>query len=507
MSWSAEDAGLTVGIVGSGVMGAGIAQIAAAAGLEVKLLDAREGAADKAVDQIRARYARQVEKSRMSEAAADAAGLRLQVAGSVSELADAQLVVEAIVEDLEAKQALLRELESVVSPECILATNTSSLSVTAIASALEQPARLAGFHFFNPVPLMKVVEVIDGVLTSPDCCERLVALARRMGHTPVRASDTPGFLVNHAGRGLGTEGLRVLEEGIADVATIDRIMREGAGFRMGPFELFDLTGLDVSHPVMESIYNQFYQDPRYRPSHETRRRLAAGLLGRKSGRGFYDYADGEQQVPEEPPAPDTLPSRVWVSHAEQEDAVRVAEVLHHCGVAVDEAEQPGEDALCVLTPVGQDVSSAALAQGLDARRCVGIDTLFGIERRRTLMYSPVTHPGFVRQAHGLFASDGVPVSVVRDSPGFVMQRVVAVIVNIACEIAQRRIGTPEDIDRAVTLGLGYPQGPLAMGDAIGPARVLQILRGLETYYGDPRYRPSAWLTRRAQLGVSLLTMD
>lgn len=507
MIWSAEDAGLTLGIVGCGVMGAGIAQIAAAAGLEVRLVDAREGAADKAVEQVRARFARLVEKSRMSPEAAEAAGQRLEAASAVSDLADARLVVEAIVEDLEAKQALFRELESVVAADCILATNTSSLSVTAIASVLERPGRMAGFHFFNPVPLMKVVEVIDGVLTDEQSCEQLVQLARRMGHTPVRASDTPGFLVNHAGRGLGTEGLRVLEEGIADVVTVDRIMREGAGFRMGPFELFDLTGLDVSHPVMEAIYNQFYQDPRYRPAHETRRRLAAGLLGRKSGRGFYDYPEGRQQVPGEAPVPETRPVRVWISPADGNGARQVAELLRHSDVTLDKGDRPGEDALCVLTPVGQDVSSAAVEQGLDARRCVGIDTLFDLHRRRTLMVSPVTDPEFVRQAHGLFAADGIPVSVVRDSPGFVVQRVVAVIVNIACEIAQRRIGSPEDIDRAVTLGLGYPQGPLAMGDELGPARVLQILRGLESYYGDPRYRPSVWLTRRAQLGVSLLTMD
>ena len=507
MNGSAGDADLTVGIVGSGVMGAGIAQIAAAAGLEVRLVDAREGAADRAVDEVRARFARLVEKSRMSAEAAEAAGQRLQAAPAVSDLADAQLVIEAIVEDLEVKQALFRELEAVVAADCILATNTSSLSVTAIASVLAQPERMAGFHFFNPVPLMKVVEVIDGVLTEDSTCEQLMQLARRMGHTPVRAADSPGFLINHAGRGLGTEGLRVLEEGIADVVTIDRIMREGAGFRMGPFELFDLTGLDVSHPVMESIYNQFYQDPRYRPSHETRRRLAAGLLGRKSGRGFYDYPQGKQQVPEEAPLPEQLPAQVWISPVVEGGARQVVDLLRRGNVTIDAGERPDGEVLCVVTPVGQDVSSAAVAQGLDARRCVGIDTLFGLQHRRTLMVSPVTSPEYVAQAQALFASDGVPVSVVRDSPGFVAQRVVAMIVNIACEIAQRRIATPGDIDRAVTLGLGYPQGPLAMGDAIGPARVLAILRGLERYYGDPRYRPSGWLTRRAQLGVSLLTTD
>ena len=507
MSWSADQEQLEIGIVGAGTMGAGVAQIAAAAGMTVHLYDVREGAAQKAVDQVRGRLDRLVEKKRMEETDARAAGERLHVAEGLDAMGSAHLVLEAIVEKVEAKQSLFQELEQIVPEHCILATNTSSLSVTGIASVVADPGRVAGFHFFNPVPLMKVVEVIDGVLTRAETGDKLMALARRMGHTPVRATDTPGFLVNHAGRGLGTEGLRVLSEGVAGIADIDRIMREGAGFRMGPFELFDLTGLDVSHPVMESIYHQFYQDPRYRPSPETARRLTAGLLGRKTGHGFYVYEDNKAQVTPEPGAPDTRPARVWVSPHETPLALSVADLLNQMNCTLDEGEVAADDALCILTPVGEDVTSAAVAQNLDPRRCVGLDALFGLQSRRTLMTTPVTHPEFVRQAHGLLASDGVPVTVVRDSVGFVAQRVVACIINIACEIAQQRIATPEDIDRAVTLGLGYPEGPLAMGDRLGPALVLRILNGLQTFYGDPRYRPSAWLTRRAKLEVSLLTDD
>ena len=190
---------------------------------------------------------------------------------------------------MDIKQKLFAELEGVVQADCVLVTNTSSLSVTAIAAALKRPAQFAGYHFFNPVPLMKVVEVIAGLKTDPAVCVQLTAFAKAMGHTPVQAQDTPGFIVNHAGRGYGTEALRIVNEGVADFATIDRILRDQVGFKLGPFELFDLTALDVSHPVMESIYNQYYQEPRYRPSVITAQRLAGGVVGKKVGEGFYKY--------------------------------------------------------------------------------------------------------------------------------------------------------------------------------------------------------------------------
>jgi 3-hydroxybutyryl-CoA dehydrogenase len=496
-----------IGIVGTGLMGQGIAQIAAQAGIETLLHDTRPGAADGARTAIATQLRRLVEKGKLEARAAEDGIARLKPVASLGDLAGCDVVVEAIVEELDAKQQLFAALEKVVAPQCVLATNTSSLSVTAIAARCAHPGRVGGFHFFSPVPLMKIVEVVDGARTEPWVGERLVALAQRLGHAPVRAKDTPGFLVNHAGRGYGTEALRLLSEGVAEYRTIDDVLRDAAGFRMGPFELLDLTGLDVSQPVMESIYRQFYDEPRFRPSPLLTQRRAAGLLGRKAGEGFYRYLDGTQQREPAASAPDARPAKVWVSRADRDAHDRVVAIVRKLGTPLDTGAAPGADSLCVVTPWGGDATGAAMDEGLDAARTVALDAWFGLDKRRTLMTTPLTQPAFRDAAHGLFAADGVAVSVMRDCAGFIAPRVVAHIVNIACDIAQQRIATPEDIDRAVTLGLGYPRGPLAMGDAMGPARVLAMLKGLQDFYGDPRYRPSPWLTRRARLGVPLATAE
>ncbi|BAL27364.1 3-hydroxyacyl-CoA dehydrogenase [Azoarcus sp. KH32C] len=497
---------LALGVVGAGLMGRGIAQIAAQGGLRVMLCDSRPGAAAEAHDALVQTFATLAAKGKLTLEEAEEAGARLHVASALPELGDCAIVVEAIVEDLDAKRQLLRDLEAVVSDACVLATNTSSLSVTAIAAACRHPERVAGFHFFSPVPLMKLVEVVDGALTAAWVGEALATLARRMGHAPVRAQDTPGFIVNHAGRGYITESLRVLGEGITDFATVDRILRGAVGFRMGPCELLDLTGLDVSHPVMESIYTQYYQEPRYRPSPITRQRLAAGLLGRKSGRGFYAYVDGRAQAVEAPAVPEVAAKPLWVSRADPAAHERVVALLDRQGTVLDHGDRPADDSVCLVLPIGTDTTTAALSEGLDPKRTLALDPLF-LGAHLTLMTNPLTTLASSDAAWAALASTGRAVSVIHDSPGFVAQRVVAMIVNIGCDIAQQRIATPEDIDCAVRIGLGYPQGPLALGDALGAATVLAILDAMHACYRDPRYRPSPWLVRRARLGVSLLTPE
>jgi 3-hydroxybutyryl-CoA dehydrogenase len=466
----------TIGVVGVGAMGKGIVQIAAQAGLTVLIHDQQLPALHAARDALEKTWQTLVTKGKLTEVAAGAALARVHIAQTLGELADCDLVIEAIIERLDAKQALFKELEAVVSPQCVLVSNTSSLSITAIASACAKPERVAGYHFFNPVPLMKVVEVIDGLRSDPAIGDALMTLTQTLGHTAVRAKDMPGFIVNHAGRGLGTEGLRTVQEGVASFEEVDAIMREQCGFRMGPFELMDLTGVDVSHPVMESIYHQFYEEPRFRPSPITAQRVAGGLYGRKVGVGFYEYPEGKKR--ESPlaavPSPSHLPA-VWVSPAHALGHAMAVQLFRSLDVTIQTGSQPDAESLVVVTPFGQDISTAVFEQGLDAARTVGLDTFGTVlpARRRTLMVSPATEPRWRDAAHALLARDQVGVSVIQDSPGFVAQRVLATIVNIACEIAQQQIATPVDIDRAVTLGLNYPAGPLSLGDSleIGRAHV------------------------------------
>ena len=496
----------TVGIVGTGAMGCGIAQIAAQAGSLVKLLDTQVGAAEKARNAICAQWDRLVEKGRLEPTVATSHKTRLLTVSSITDLADCDLVVEAIVERLDAKNALFAELEATVAARTVLASNTSSLSVTALAAALKHPERMAGYHFFNPVPLMKVVEVIAGLKTSPSVCSDLSQYARQMGHTPVLAQDTPGFIVNHAGRGYGTEALRIVSEGVADFATIDRILRDQAGFKLGPFELMDLTALDVSHPVMESIYHQYYEEARYRPSVITAQRLAGGMLGRKTGEGFFRYADGVAQIPAEAPVPGVadMPP-VWVSPRAARRS-ELLQLLKDLDANIETGTSPSPQALTLVAPLGFDITTVAVVERLDPARTLGIDMLIddAASRRRVLATNPATRTDMRDAAHALFTRDGKPVSVIRDSGGFVTQRVVATIVNIASDICQQGICSPKDLETAVTLGLGYPLGPLAMGDRYGPNNVLEVLFNMQTVYGDPRYRPSPWLRRRGAIGLSLM---
>lgn len=492
-------------VVGAGVMGTGIAQIAAQAGVEVLLFDNREGAAEAARANLGQTLDKLVAKGKVPGSDAQATLERLRVGTALTELSDVDLVVEAIIERLDAKQALLAQLEAVVRDDCILATNTSSLSVTSIARECKHPERVAGFHFFNPVPLMKVVEVIDGLASDLRVGDSLQALATRMGHRGIRAKDTPGFIINHAGRAYSTEALQILKECVTEPAEIDRILREGLGFRMGPLELFDLTALDVSHPVIESIYNQFYQEPRYRPAALTRRMLEAGYVGRKVGRGFYRYVDGQRVDAPEPQAVPTVEAfpPVWLGTENDNDRASLSALLEQLGAQVEQGATPSDDALCLLAPYGDDATRAAQRFATDPTRTVCIDPLLDCTRYRTLMLTPTTRVDLRNAAHALLARDGVGVSVINDSVGFVAQRVLAMIVNLAGDIVQQRIASVEDLDEGVRRGLGYPQGPLAWGDSVGPQRLLTILERMTELTGDPRYRPGPWLRRRAALSLSL----
>ena len=528
-----------IGVIGAGVMGRGIAQVFAQAGCSVLLHDAAPQAAGRAIDAVKQAWERLAEKGRLDAGDVAANLSRLSAVDALGAMADRDVVIEAIVERLDAKQALFAELEKVVPVDAVLATNTSSLSVAAIASACQHPARVAGLHFFNPVPLMRIVEIIGGARTSAATLQKLEALVGTTSHAGVTVQDTPGFLINHAGRGYTTEALRALQEGVASFPEIDAIMREqvrfsGGGFRLGPFELLDLTGLDVSQPVMESIYRQFYDEPRFRPSVIGAQRAAAGLYGRKTGEGFYRYppeAGGKPGVPGASPpsasaaaasagaassagtsAGGSAAAQVPVFVVAEEHAPGLGALVERLGGRlVGSAADTADGGFVLVAPLGDDASTYASQRGLPAPRTVAIDTLFDPAetgcRRRSIMPTVATDPAALQAAAAQFGADGAAVSVLRDSNGFITQRIVAMIVSVGTEIAQQRIARPADIDLAVRAGLGYPAGPLAMGDELGPRRILRILEAMHASTGDPRYRPGAWLRRRALLGLSLITGD
>ncbi|WP_413190296.1 3-hydroxyacyl-CoA dehydrogenase [Psychrobacter sp. AT9] len=516
----------SLAIVGTGIMGMGIAQIAAQAGIQVLLFDAKGGAAEQGRQSLQAMLEKLAAKGKFTDEQLQSTLSNLTVIEDIAKIAKVDVVIEAIIENLDIKKQLFKQLESIVPAETILATNTSSLAVTAIASDCEHPERVAGFHFFNPVPLMKIVEVIPGISTKPSVVETLTTLAKRMGHLGVVAKDTPGFIVNHGGRAFGTEALKILGEGVASFEDIDRILREGAGFRMGPFELLDLTGIDVSHPVMESIYNQYYFEPRYRPHPLTRQMLTGNKLGRKVSEGFYHYKDGQKSTADTskqlPYKTDFNTSNlsVWIGADLAEDKQQLVDHLNASNIIIDDNDQPNSDSLILLAIYGEDTTNAAIRYQVNPKQAVAIDMLTDLSKHRTLMPSIVTEDNFVVQAYALFGRNNkfgkssdqdsnvaVVATLIAESTGFVAQRVVAMVINLGCDIAMQGIATPKDIDNAVKLGLGYPYGPISWGDELGAERILLILERIYGLTGDPRYRPSPWLQRRAKLGISLFTQQ
>ncbi|HET9717588.1 MAG TPA: 3-hydroxyacyl-CoA dehydrogenase [Pseudolabrys sp.] len=497
---------LVAAVFGTGSMGRGIAQLCAQAGLSTLLFDSREGAVEEAIAAIGNDTERLVARGRMDAAARKQLLAKLKPISSFDQASGAGIVIEAIVEELGAKQQLFRELETRLASDAVLATNTSSLSVTGVAAACAKPERVAGLHFFNPPPVMKLVEVIGGLRTDPAIVEALCGFARRLGKRAVVAADSPGFIVNHAGRAYGPEALRIVAQGIAQPHEVDLLMKEAAAFRMGPFELLDLVGGDVTHAVMVSMFEQYFGEPMYQPSAMMAGRVAGGLLGRKSKRGFYTY-DGTEPVlrPTVAVIAQPRPASAWVGA--EDGGEELAAWLKAAGVAVTLGGPPPSSGPCFVTPLGEDASHAAVRLKLDPARTVAVDMLGRFAGRRTVMKTPLTTAETLGMAVAALSGGGAAVTAINDSPGFVVQRLLCMIVNIGTRIAELRIAAPEEIDAAVELGLNYPKGPLALGNALGPARVLSVLDAMHATTLDPKYRATTWLRRRARLGVSLHTPD
>ncbi len=442
-----------LGVVGAGTMGAGIAQLGCAAGMETVLHDPLPEALAKGEAGVRQGLARWADKGRV-DAGADA---RLSTAAALDGLAGCELVIEAAPERLDLKRKLFAELSRVCGPDAVLATNTSSIPVTALASAAERPENVVGMHFFNPPPLMRLLEVIRADRTDGRAVDVAREVGAAMGKDVILAADGPGFLVNRCGRPFYTEALRCLQERIADHEAIDRIYRLGGGFRMGPFELMDLVGIDTGFEVAKSFTELSFGEPRWRPNPIQARMVAAGRLGRKSGRGYYDYSR-EPYRAEDPPAP-----------TGGDDFVELAAAAG----LVDCSTQ----ALGGRGPVGY-----ALLPG------AGLVELCG-ERDAA--------------AEELAARAGLRCEWVGDAPGLVLGRVVCQLVNEAAFAIGEGVGSADDVDTGLTLGLNHPRGPVAWSRELGLDRVLATLDGLWSHYREERYRPAPLLTRVAARGGEL----
>jgi 3-hydroxybutyryl-CoA dehydrogenase len=497
--------GQPVMVVGAGIMGAGIAQVAAQAGHAVLLFDAREGAAAEAKLKLGKSLETLVAKGKLPADAATATLARIEPVATLASAAGAGLVVEAIVENLETKRTLFRQLEALVGDETVLATNTSSISVTAIANGLRRPERLVGMHFFNPVPLMKLVEVVSGLQTAPAVAEVIFELSQAWGKVPVHARSTPGFIVNRIARPYYAETLALLLEQAATPAVLDACLR-GAGFRMGPCELMDLIGHDTNFAVTNSVYEANFFDKRFVPSLVQREMVDGGLLGRKSGRGFYRYPEG---VP-------ALPVAVHEAPATAREVT-----VHGDGAIADFLEQA---AITALAPQGwgpaRDRSSGWTGLAIDGARlmltdgrCAGeIAQALGsanvavFDRPMLLPAAPGTAlacavaPGcsemWRTQSLAWLAALGFTPLPVADTPGLVVARTVAMLVNEAADAVLQGVCSEPGADAAMKLGVNYPAGPFEWLSGWGVPGVVAVIEALDAQYRGERYRVSPSLRRR-----------
>ena len=488
-------------VVGAGIMGAGIAQIAAQAGHTVFLFDTKEGAAADAKAKLAKTLDGLVAKGKLAASDAEQAVARIQPLSDMSAASRAGLVVEAIIENLEVKRGLFRQLETLLGDQAILATNTSSISVTAIANGMQHPERLVGMHFFNPVPLMKLVEVVSGLQTKPEVADAIFDLSKAWGKVPVHARSTPGFIVNRIARPYYAENLALLHEQTVQPYVLDACLR-AVGFRMGPCELMDLIGLDTNFSVTRSVYEANFFDKRYVPSPVQRDLVDGGLFGRKTGQGFYDYREGASKPEIAAFTVASVPSANSVQvHGQCAVAQRLAAALTEAKVAFTQAADSDWTGLAI-DDAQLRLTDGRLASQLGKEVAV-FDLPISNEQGQALAFavSNRASPESAEYAAAWLRVLGFNPQQIADSPALIVARTLSMLINEAADAVQQGVCTEAGADAAMKLGVNYPAGPfewLARWDVV---KVVQILDALDDFYRGERYRVSPWLRLKAWQGA------
>ncbi|HEY8304472.1 MAG TPA: 3-hydroxyacyl-CoA dehydrogenase NAD-binding domain-containing protein [Solirubrobacteraceae bacterium] len=505
----------TIGVVGAGTMGSGIAQLACKSGARTLLYDPIPEALARGAQGVRAGIAKEADKGKLSVEQARHAAELLSMVEGLEGLAECDLVIEAAPERLEVKHELYAKLSGIVSDECVLASNTSSLPITAIAAGATNPERVVGMHFFNPAPLMRLLEVIAGVLSGDRALAIAHATGEAMGKDVIRAADGPGFLVNRCNRPFGLEALRLLAERIADVPTIDRVVRMGGGFRMGPFELSDLVGVDTGFDVSKSFYELSFGEPRWRPSPIQARQVAAGLHGRKTGRGYYDYSGEGAHRPADPDPPETVApvdgEAVVVIGGENVLAKQLREAAREAGYQVHTPHEPQTELPALIVECGELGEEPTPRGGPRLLLCdrgslatldpggpaVGFHALPPFDQCRLveLTRTDSSSPAAAARAERFFAALGKHVEWVGDAPGLVLGRIVCQVINESTFALGEGVGAAQDIDTGMVLGMAHPRGPITWAREIGVDHVLAVLDGLWEERREERYRAAPALRR------------